>query len=258
MFGALDTGQQGATDWSKIWGILLKANCRDISPEWEHKMKKKLFGKTIHVVGPRRMENELLVNFIRTETSVECVVTDFDEIERHIADTPHEPYRLFLIDYREPRLREILKQASLNGNGSPLSRRLIGIYNSGKNKDAKDGKRPESTCGILYGCDSVAALINRICSLFSDKDTLENGSAEHAEVIGEITTSSCPLTWRELQLLMLMTEGLRNREIAGRIGISSHTVRTHLYNSFRKIDARNRIEAAAWLESHISMLYLLI
>ena len=57
---------------------------------------------------------------------------------------------------------------------------------------------------------------------------------------------------------MLMSDGLRNREIAGRIGISSHTVRTHLYNSFVKIDARNRLEANAWIESHISMLYLLM
>jgi LuxR family transcriptional regulator of csgAB operon len=57
---------------------------------------------------------------------------------------------------------------------------------------------------------------------------------------------------------MMMTEGLRNKEIAGRIGISSHTVRTHLYNSFGKIGARNRLEANAWIESHISMLYLLM
>jgi len=81
-------------------GNAIEANCQDISPEWEHEMKKKLFGKPIHVVGPRRLENELLVNFIRTETRAECVVTDFDEIERHLADTAQGPVRLFLIDYR--------------------------------------------------------------------------------------------------------------------------------------------------------------
>jgi DNA-binding CsgD family transcriptional regulator len=35
-------------------------------------------------------------------------------------------------------------------------------------------------------------------------------------------------------------------------------VRTHLYNRFAKIGARNRIEASAWLESHINILFLLI
>ena len=74
----------------------------------------------------------------------------------------------------------------------------------------------------------------------------------------EETADACPLTWRELQLLMMMTEGLRNKEIAGRIGISSHTVRTHLYNSFGKIGARNQLEASAWIEARISMLFLLI
>jgi LuxR family transcriptional regulator of csgAB operon len=115
----------------------------------------------------------------------------------------------------------------------------------------------KSAYGILYGCDSAATLLNWIYRLFGEGVTSEKGSAECVEAIGE-TASSCPLTWRELQLLMLLTEGLRNNEIAARIGISSHTVRTHLYNSFGKIDVRNRLEASAWIESHISMLYLLI
>ena len=67
-----------------------------------------------------------------------------------------------------------------------------------------------------------------------------------------------PADRRELQLLMLMTEGLRNQEIASRTGISSHTVRTHLYNSFGKIGSRNRLEASGWIEAHISLMFLLI
>ena len=96
-----------------------------------------------------------------------------------------------------------------------------------------------------------------MCRLFNGAHTPENAVAECMETARE-TATACPLTGRELQLLMLMTEGLRNREIASRTGISSHTVRTHLYNSFAKIGSRNRLEASAWIEGHISMLYLLI
>jgi len=239
-------------------GNSLELNCQGIVPGWVHEMKKKLIGKAIHVVGPRRLENQLLASFFRTETGAECFVTDFDEIDRYLSDMTQEPLRLFLIDYREPRLREILKKTSLNGNGSPLARHLFALFNSPKNKDTAERKREENTCGILYGCDSVTALLHRICHLFKDADTPENGLAACPEAIIEKAASSCPLTWRELQLLMLMTEGLQNREMADRIGISSHTVRTHLYNSFGKINARNRVEAASWIESHISMLYLLV
>lgn len=238
-------------------GNLIEVSCSNIVHERVNGMRKRLAGKSIHVVGPRKLENDLLVSFIRKETDADCFVTDFDGIERYIGDATQEPCRLFLIDYREPRLSEILQQASYNGNGSSLARRLIALFNSGKSKDTTDRKHRESACGILYGCDSTTALLNRICRLFSYGDTPENGSAEDAETIGE-TTSSSPLTWRELQLLMLMTEGLRNREIAGRVGISSHTVRTHLYNSFGKIGARNRLEALGWIEAHISFVFLLI
>jgi LuxR family transcriptional regulator of csgAB operon len=238
-------------------GHLAEVNDSGITPEWVCEMKKKLIGKTIHVVGPRKLENELLVSFIGKETGADCFLTDFDRIAGYIVDTAEEPTRLFLIDYREPQLREILKQGSLNGNGSPLGRRLISLFNSGKGKDAANGKPSVSACGILYGCDSAAALLNWMCRLFNGADSPMHGVTVRVESVSE-RAAACPLTWRELQLLMLMTEGLRNQEIASRLGISSHTVRTHLYNSFAKIGARNRIEASAWLESHINILFLLI
>ena len=236
---------------------LAGVNCSGITPAWVHEMKKKLIGKTIHVVGPRKLENELLVSFIRTETGAECFVTDFNEIERYLSNTAQEPFRLFLIDYRDPRLREIIKVASLNGNGSPLGRRLISLFSSGKSRDAANGKPSLNACGILYGCDSAAVLLNWMCCLFNGANSPMNGVTKPVEAVRE-RAAACPLTWRELQLLMLMTEGLRNQEIASRLGISSHTVRTHLYNSFAKIGARNRLEASAWLASHINILFLLI
>ena len=236
-------------------GNFTEVNVLSIAQEQVQVVKKKLAGKIIQVVGPRKLENDLLVSFIRQETDAECFVSDFDGIESFIGGSIQKSFRLFLIDYREPRLREILEQASFNGTCSFLARRLIALFDSGKSKDTADRTRRENACGILYGCDSATALLNRICRLFCEGGTSENGLTECEEASGETTS---PLTWRELQLLMLMTEGLHNREIASRIGISTHTVRTHLYNSFNKINARNRLEANAWIEAHISMLYLLI
>ena len=236
---------------------LIAVNDSGITPVWVCEMKNRLTGKTVHIVGPRRLENELLMSFISRETGADCIATDFNGIEGYLADAAEEPSRLFLIDYREPRLREILKQASLNGNGSSLARRLLSLFNSGKEKNSAERRCAERSCGILYRCESTTALLNWMCSLFSGAETPGNAMAASMDPAEE-TADACPLTWRELQLLMMMTEGLRNKEIAGRIGISSHTVRTHLYNSFGKIGARNRLEASAWIEARISMLFLLI
>jgi len=53
------------------------------------------------------------------------------------------------------------------------------------------------------------------------------------------------LTERETDVLSLVTQGLRNKEIAGRLGISENTVKFHLRNILDKLHARSRAEVAA-------------
>ena len=53
------------------------------------------------------------------------------------------------------------------------------------------------------------------------------------------------LSLREAQVLALASEGLTNREIAGRLGLSVHSIKFHLATVFRKLGVANRTEAAA-------------
>lgn len=52
-----------------------------------------------------------------------------------------------------------------------------------------------------------------------------------------------PLTPREREILLFMSRGLLQKEIADRLCISSETVKVHVKNSYRKLCARNRIDA---------------
>lgn len=53
-----------------------------------------------------------------------------------------------------------------------------------------------------------------------------------------------PLSEHELEVLRLMTAGLSNREIAGKLVISTGTVKTHVHNVCGKLGVRNHTEAA--------------
>ncbi|MDQ7794811.1 MAG: response regulator transcription factor [bacterium] len=52
------------------------------------------------------------------------------------------------------------------------------------------------------------------------------------------------LTPREREVLQLVAEGLRNREIGARLFISEKTVRNHLSSVFRKLGVEDRTQAA--------------
>jgi two-component system nitrate/nitrite response regulator NarL len=53
------------------------------------------------------------------------------------------------------------------------------------------------------------------------------------------------LTPREREILALISEGLSNKAMARRLGISVHTVKFHLEALFTKLDATSRAEAVA-------------
>lgn len=54
------------------------------------------------------------------------------------------------------------------------------------------------------------------------------------------------LTKREIEVLKLLAEGLFNKEIAYKLNISERTVKNHVSNIFKKIDASDRTQAAVF------------
>jgi DNA-binding NarL/FixJ family response regulator len=56
------------------------------------------------------------------------------------------------------------------------------------------------------------------------------------------------LTPRESEVLVLVRQGLANKQIARRLGISERTVKAHLTSAFQRIGVIDRTQAALWAE----------
>lgn len=58
------------------------------------------------------------------------------------------------------------------------------------------------------------------------------------------------LTRRELEIVRMVADGLRNRDIAERLAVSEGTVKMHLHNIFDKLDIESRVELALQARDH--------
>lgn len=71
-----------------------------------------------------------------------------------------------------------------------------------------------------------------------------DGAFDHALVPARRSEESGEtLTARELQVVQLLSEGLSNKELAQRLGISEHTAKFHVNAILQKLGAQSRTEA---------------
>ena len=58
------------------------------------------------------------------------------------------------------------------------------------------------------------------------------------------------LTPREEQVVALVAEGLNNRDVAGELKLSEHTVKKYLFRIFNKLGISTRVELVLYAVNH--------
>lgn len=87
-------------------------------------------------------------------------------------------------------------------------------------------------------------------SVMSGKPWIQREFAEHIiHVLNSLPISDEPirsLTEKERQVLILMSKGMSNKEIAKQLGLSLQTVKTHVSRILQKLKVHSRAEAARY------------
>ena len=90
-----------------------------------------------------------------------------------------------------------------------------------------------------YAARTVVAALTRLAR------QAQNEAISVAESLQPTETSDHPFSPREHEVLTLAAEGLTNKEIAYRLGISERTVQFHINSIFNKTTTNSRTEAVA-------------
>jgi NarL family two-component system response regulator LiaR len=105
--------------------------------------------------------------------------------------------------------------------------------------------------GYLLKDVSASELAQAIRAAHAGRATL---SPDAAQALVQTTNQPLPLgidlTERELEVLVLMVEGLNNTQIAGRLGIRPSTIKSHVSNILSKFGVASRTEAVTLAFRH--------
>lgn len=143
--------------------------------------------------------------------------------------------QLALVDYRMPYLAGVALVRALREASSATR---IAVYTADGDELLAESVLEAGASAIILKEAPLADLLRALEAVLSgrtyvDPTLLREGSPR------------TQLTQRELDVLVLLAEGLPHAEIGVRLGISSETVRTHLRKASNRLGAATRTQAVA-------------
>jgi DNA-binding NarL/FixJ family response regulator len=158
------------------------------------------------------------------------------------AVTAHHP-DVLLLDLRlggEDGL-DLLRRLSLEGSTCRTVILTAAINDDEVLEAVKFGAR-----GLVLKESPPATLLNCVRLVHAGEQSLDHKTLTRAftKVLDReaaVREASQDLTPREIEITCMVAEGLRNRAIGARLGISEATVKTHLHNIYEKLGVDGRI-----------------
>jgi LuxR family transcriptional regulator of csgAB operon len=210
---------------------------------------------TIYIVGPCRVNNELLSSFCGAENGTKCVakktIEDVVGVDGQETDKP----KLVLMDSfaKDPERLFLEVESCYRGLGTSD---LMAVFNLIRGLRIEKELVTRGVKGIFYANDSPGQLQKGVHGLLEGKIWISRKIM--AKFIPETmgakrlsATETSVLSQRENEILNLVSRGAMNTEIGEKLYISRHTVKSHLYNIYKKIKVTNRLEAALWAKENL-------
>lgn len=207
----------------------------------------------IHIIGSHRLSNELMASFLEKECSTSCHLADDG---KNILDSTSNPEpKIILLDATGKGLNDCLADLdSLTEHTFARNHVILFNVNPGLNIEEKALRR--GARGFFYGGENLSQFAKGIRAvsegeLWVSREIMSKCIMEEEEEEHSVGKKPSLLTPREVEILSMAALGTKNEDIADRLCISPNTVKTHIYNIFKKIDVPNRLQAALWAAKNL-------
>jgi LuxR family transcriptional regulator of csgAB operon len=211
--------------------------------------------KKIYLVGPLRVRNELLSSFLEEKIGAECLIVktirDLPLQTRESANLP----RLILLDCLGNDPVSLWEEMEAESN-EIFSRDYVALFNVSPGMGCEDKALMQGARGFFYVQDNMEQFERGILAIYAgelwvSRKIMTDYILEHRRKVLPYETNVRGLTRRESEILGTIAEGATNEEIAEKFFISSHTVKSHLYNIYKKVGVSNRLQAALWARRNL-------
>lgn len=187
------------------------------------------------------LQTGLLIQLISEELDVDCSLEKSIDIEQCQAD-------LLLLDCFGHTQEEL--QALVHTGQNRACTMIIALLNAEYHSPHEDLLEWPCVAGIFYSDTNQDQLVRGLKGLLAGEywvpRTILHRFLDKNRRTPDLPPPDIKLTKRERQILTLIRDSATNLDISAALGVSEHTVKSHLYNIYRKIDVRNRLEASNW------------
>lgn len=213
--------------------------------------------KHVYIVGQNGLQNDLVAEHVARHTGLTCrILDDFQQL-KSIPSPQSQNHSLAFCDCHGLN-RDALKVYITQVPAEVYSTCLVALFNLASTGQIEDFALEYGVRGFFYEVDSAASLLKGVEVLFSGDYWVSRQKIIECLALGKNKTQNAQpklavekiLTEREIEILSLVALGGGNDKIADTLFISPHTVRTHLYNIFKKINVPNRLQASLWAAKH--------
>ncbi len=206
-------------------------------------------------IGPNRVQNELLVSYLFKEMNADCFQSaTFPGGVAYLRNREYDDC-IFLFDCQGSGVIDPWLVFNIGSVAYPNGT-YFAFYNVCGDAMLDQLALERGIHGVFYLNDTINMIPRGIRAIISGelwyrRDVLADASLKSSQHSGYNGGSVCGLTYRQREILRLITSGASNRNIAESLDITTNTVKSHIYTIYQKINVKNRLQASIWARHHL-------